>query len=58
MDPLNAQVEIYAEQIAADGVGIESVQSLILQFPPEDHPHELPAPSVVALHKAKEFKEY
>ena len=56
--PLYAQFEIYAVQVAAEGLGIESVHCLDLQVvPPVTHPQSFPEPSEVALHKAKVFNE-
>ena len=46
-------------QIAALGVGTASVHTLALQATPEVvQPQVLPAPSVVALHKANVAREY
>ena len=45
--------------VAADGVGIASEHAFILHaIPPVAHPQAFPAPSVVALQRAKVFNAY
>lgn len=56
--PLNAQLLMYYEQVAAEGLVIVSVHYLALQFKsPVTHPQAFPAPSVVALQRRNELNK-